>query len=248
MRKPLLFIIPLIILGIAACKKLDNSGQNVTNEDAANLISNSIASSSGGLTTISSDVSLKSQTLFANNSGCGVTNVDSISHQSTVGASTTYSYKLKFTNKLTCNTSNQPDNVTSTLIFSGNYNGPKVILTNSGSTSFIIAGLTPGSSVYAINGEYKSTGTFKVKADTTRSGTVNIDIVVKNLIITKATATTPAGITGGTATATISGSTAKHGAFNFDGTLVFNGSSMATLTLSGTAYSVNLLTGVIVKQ
>ncbi|MDB5030369.1 hypothetical protein [Mucilaginibacter sp.] len=249
MKKPLLLLIPFIFLAFASCKKLGvSSTADVSVEDAANIIGSSLASNSSGLTTTQSDVALSSQALFSNSSGCGITKIDSASRQSASAAETTYAYKEKFTNKLNCNTNNQPDNVTSSLTYAGYFNGPKVFITNSGSSNFTIAGLTPTATVYAINGTYKSTGNFKLKADTTKNGTVNIDIVIKNLIITKATATTPAGITGGTATAAISGSTPKKGAFSFAGALTFNGSSLAILTLNSTVYFVNLITGAVVKQ
>lgn len=249
MKKNALFIIPLIILAITACKKQDSSvTANISNADAATMVASSLATNSIGVTTISSDVALSSQALITNNSACGTTKVDSISHQSMGGAVNTYSYKLKFTNKLTCNANNQPDNVTSTLIYSDSFNNAKSSSSSTGSTSFVIAGLTPASTVFAINGEYKSTGSFQLKADTTNKGTNSIDIVIKNLVITKATASTAAAITGGTATVTASGTIPKKGAFSFDGNLTFNGAGSATLTLNGTVYVINLATGVATKK
>lgn len=247
MKRNLLFI-PLISFAISACKKADNSSnQNITSADAATMVAASLATNSIGVTTISSDLALSSQALITNNPACGAIKIDSVSHQSKAGAAISFSYKLKFTNKLTCNANNQPDNVNSTLAYSGSFSNANLSQSATGSTSFVIAGLTPASTVYAINGEYKNTGTFKLKADTTNTGTNNIDIVIKNLIITKATASTAAGITSGTATVTASGTVPKKGAFNFNGTLTFKGSGLAVLTINGTAYTINLATGVAAK-
>jgi hypothetical protein len=248
MKNPLLIIIPLILLGIASCKKMDNSSVNISEADAANVIAGSLATNSNGLASISSDMSANSGSLAAVVSGCGVTKLDSISHQSPPGSTTTYGYKLKYSNKLFCNTNNQPDNVTSNLTFAGYFNGPRVLLTHSGSTTFVIAGLTTNATVYSINGEYKSTGSFKLKADTTNAGTINIDIVVKNYVITKTAITSPSGITGGTATVTISGTIPKKGAFSFSGNLTFTGDGTATFTTQTSTYIINLLTGIVTKK
>jgi hypothetical protein len=248
MRKPLLFIIPSILIALAACKKLDTTSQNklISNDEAATMIAGSLSSNSNGLTTFSADVATSSQGIVNSNYGCGITHVDSVSHQSALGAQTTYNYKYKIVNKLNCNTSNLPDNVTSMLTFSGNFNGPNLWASGSGSTNFTVAGLTPTATAYAINGTFKSMASFKLKPDTTRNGTISMDITVKNLIISKSTVSTPGVITGGSAMAVITGNSPK-GAFTFNGTLLFNGNYVASLTIGNNIYTINLLTGTVVK-
>jgi hypothetical protein len=164
------------------------------------------------------------------------------------GSQTTYSYKYKIVNKLNCNSNNQPDNVTSMLTFSGNFNGPNLWVSGSGNTNFTVAGLTPSATAYVINGMFKSMSSFKLKPDTTRKGTVAVDITVKNLIISKENAINQVvAITGGSAMAVITGNSPK-GAFTFNGNLVFNGNYAATLTIGSVNYIINLLTGTVVKQ
>jgi len=54
-------------------------------------------------------------------------------------------------------------------------------------------------------------------------------------------------IESGTATFTLTGATPKKGNFSFAGSLVFNGNGTATLTINGTAYSIDLTTGLKTK-
>jgi hypothetical protein len=248
MKKFPFFIIPVILVCIFSCKKPSNSGVKITGDDAANIIAGSLATNTNGITTISANMALNSTTLYSNNPGCGVTHTDSVTQQSVAGAQTTFSYKVKYINKLNCNTSNQPDNVTSVVNCNGNFNTPGVAVTNSGNANFTVAGLVPTSIFYVINGEFKYNGTFKLKADTTNVGTVSIDMLAKNITITKSTVTNPSSITAGSATISIIGNTPKRGSFNFNGVLIYNGSGTALLTLNGIAYIIDLTTGAVAKQ
>jgi hypothetical protein len=249
MKNPLIFIIPVVLLGITACKKLGDptSIAAITSDESALMIAGSLASGSNGFVSLSNDATITSQTIYSTNKGCGITHADTINHQSLSGATITYSFKHIITSKLNCNTNKQPDNVTSNFTFSGSYNGPKLSAKQSGSANSTIAGLTPTSAVYVVNGQFKSTGSYKLKPDTTRAGTIAIDIVVKNVVISKATVAMPAIITGGTATVTITGNSPK-GAFLFDGTLTFTGFNEAILTLGNNRYSINLTTGAVAKK
>lgn len=238
-----LFLVAFILSGVISCKKGALVSANVSMDDAAAMLSGSLSSNSYGMNNMSADVGSNALAFATNNSPCGFTKIDTFSrHSSTPSAA--YAYKLSYTHKLFCNTSNLPDNITSTLTYSGYYTNAKVLLTNTGTASFVIAGLSPTALVYAINGEYKSSGTFKLKSDTTNTGSASIDIVVKNVIITKSTLV----IASGTATVIITGTTAKKGDFTYNGTLTFNGTSLATMIINGTTYTINLLTGDITRK
>jgi len=213
-------------------------------DDAASMLSGSLSSSTYGVNNISTDASLSAQTSISTSQPCGSTKMDTLIRQNQPGSATTYYYKLIYSHKLTCNTSNSPDNINTNLSYAGNFSNSKLSLSNSGTTSFVIAGLTQTATVYAINGEYKSMGTFKLKSDTTNTGSANVDIVVKNLIITKATQV----IASGTATVIVTGTTVKKGDFTYNGTLTFNGNAMATMVINGTTYIINIATGDITKH
>jgi len=244
MKKPLLIFSAFILVAIAACNKngLQNTSLPITSADAANMVGGSLSANSGGFVTMTADVAIKAQINV-----CGGTKADSATHQNVTGATTTYYYKYKILNTLNCNTNNQADNITSALIFSGNFSGPYLSVTASGSSNFTFAGLTTQATVYTYNGEFKSNASYKLKSDTLNSGTVIIDLVVKGLTITKSSVTAPSGITAGTATVTVTG-TSKNGAINFTGTLTYNANATATLVLAGTTYIIDLTTGVATKQ
>jgi hypothetical protein len=249
MRSPLIFIILVVFISAMACKKLQVQTQNspITNGESAIMMAGSLASNTNGLVTLTNDLSSSSQSLYSNASGCGIVHVDSVSHQNPAGSATICNFKYKITNKLNCNSNKLPDNVSSSLSFSGNYNGSQMSANGGGSTYVTVAGLTPTSTSYVINGTFKSITNFKLKPDTTRSGTIAIDITIKNLTIAKPTVHMPAMITSGNATATITGNSPK-GAFLFDGTITFTGFNEAVLILGGTSYAVNLTTGAIAKK
>jgi len=139
---------------------------------------------------------------------------------------------------MNCNNS-VPDNLTGSLTYSGSFSGPRLSSTNSGSATFVVAGLSPNATNFVINGEYKRSGTFQSKTDTTNRGSYSVDIVVTNLKLTKPGRT----IASGTATISITGDVAKKGSFSYAGTLVFNADGTATLTLSGKVYIINLTIG-----
>jgi hypothetical protein len=239
-----LLLAVLILSAGVACRKTSLPTLNVSMDDAASMLAGSLSTNSYGVNNISTDVSVNGLSAISTNQACGSTKIDTFIRKNTTGASAAYYYKLIYQQKLTCNTSNLPDNISSNLTFSGYYSNSKLSLTNTGTASFILAGLTPTATVHSINGEYKSMGTFKLKSDTTNTGSANIDIVVKNLIITKSTQT----ITGGTATVIVTGTTSKKGDFTYNGTLTFNGNLMATMVINGTTYIVNLATGTVTRK
>ena len=242
MKKDLLIIGAFIFVTLASCNKNSlKSTSPITDEDVANMVGGSLSANSGGLTTMASDIAVKAQTSF-----CGSAKADSATHQSETGATTAYYYKYKILNTLNCNTNNQADNITSALSFNGYFNSPYLSITAGGSSNFTFAGLTQQATAYTYNGEFKSSATYKLKRDTLNSGTVNIDLVVKGMVITKASVTSPSGITAGTATATITG-TSKNGAINYTGALTYTTNGTATLELAGTTFVINLITGVVTK-
>jgi hypothetical protein len=237
-----LSIMALLVISVVACQKSNDLTGNVTNEEAADMVAGSISYSSNGVGNISDDASFTASSPTSKHLTCGSTVADTVSRSSTV-LPYTYAYKLIYSYTLTCNTSNAPDNLKGSMAYSGFFNGPNISSTNTGSATFVVAGLSPTALNYVINGEYKSTGTFKSKIDTTNTGTSNIDVVITNLTLTK-----PARvIKSGTTTVTISGNVPKKGNFNFIGSLVFNGDGTATLTLATSVYTINLATGARTK-
>jgi hypothetical protein len=235
----------MLLLGAAACKKSGSTMPDaaitgsVTTDDAADMAAGSLSLNSNGLSEMASDATLSASVMFDAHVKCGTVRSDTISRQSSTGLPFTFSYKLTYNFMVDCNSSNQPDSLSSNLTYSGSYSGPNMSGSNSGSSIFGVGGLLQTDTAFVINGEYKRAGSFSSKVDTGNHGNNNVDIVISGLIVKKHWRT----IEGGTATISITGSTPKKGSFSFTGTLVFNGDGTATLTINGAVYTINMETG-----
>jgi hypothetical protein len=253
-----LSLITLLLLGAVSCSKNESGSPTgaITTDQAADMATGALSVNSFGFAATTDAVTLNAQTVV-NSTGsqsvnsvgttsvhqtCGTTLTDSISNSGS-SSSVTFSYFFKFSHTLNCNTSSQPDNIANSLIYHGNYDGPRLTSADAGTETITVGGLTTTATDFLINGEYKRTGSFISKVGNKASGNSNVDIVVTNLTLTK-----PARkIASGSATIAISGTSAK-GSFSFNGTLVFNGDNTATLTVSGSVYIINLLTGIYTKK
>lgn len=256
MKKLKLTLAALVIIGAFSCKKTNSNVAatgTVTTDQAADIAAGSLALNSEGLATVSDDVSANALTLNSVNGGlkvntiekhqeCGTTVSDSVSRVST-SDSVSINYFFKYNHTLNCNSNNQPDNMVNVLTYHGSFDGPNVTSTNTGSSTFTIAGLTTTATNFVINGEYKRAGTFQSKVGNKVSGNSTIDIVVTNLTLTK-----PARkIASGNATISITGTSPK-GTFSYTGNIVFNGDNSATLTINNNAYTIDLRTGFKVRR
>jgi len=229
----------VMVLAVGACKKGDNNSdtQAISTDDAASIMATSVASNSGGMAGASVDITANAQIAFNANPGCGGTKTYSFTRQSPAGASVTYSYSFNYTYTLNC-VNNVPDNMSSSVIGNGSFDGPGMSTTDSGSATFNIAGLAQSSTAYTINGEYKRTGSFAQKTGNMNHGNRTIDITATNVMVTKSSGI----IASGKASFSLTG-TSSNGSFNFTGTITFIGNNQANLVVNGTTYLVNLVNG-----
>lgn len=238
-----LFFMALLLLGVTACTKGTMNSSTDPTDQAANLVTSSLAVNSNGAFNTITDASVETQTKVSVDTACGTTWTDSTTQKMPLSQGTSYNYTSKYSYTLNCGGPNNTFNGSATAIssYSGSFTGPNLSSTNSGSSDFIIAGLGKTSTTYVLNGEYKRTGTYQSKND---SGNTNVDVVITNLTLTK-----PQHIfQSGTATITVTGTSTKNGSFSYNGILVFNGGNAATLTLNGTVYTINLSTGLNVRH
>lgn len=251
-------IVALLAFSIS-CKKSDSStSAAVTIDEAADMAASSVSSNTFGFATVADNVGVNAQGLSSiSGSGqavnsvstnattrqaCGTTIADSISASGKTN-DVTFSYFYKFTRTLNCNASSQPDNVANAITFKGSYDGPRITSVDAGTATVTIGGLTTNATNYVVNGKYTRKGAFTSKVGGKASGSSNVEITATNVLLSK-----PArNIVSGTATVTISGSSAK-GTFSFTGTMVFSGNNSAALTVGTTVYIINLLTGTYIKQ
>jgi hypothetical protein len=251
-----LSLVILLMLGAFSCKK-DNSAStsgSVTTDQVADIAAGSLAENSEGLASVTDDIAVNAQGLSStsnvtvNSTGslatssvhqaCGTTLTDSVTRSLTID-SVTIDYFFKYSHTLNCNTSSQPDNLVNVLTYHGDFNGPRLSSTNSGSAQVTIAGLTTTATNFVLNGEYKRDGSFQSKVGNKASGNSHVDIVGTNITLSKP----GRKILSGSATIAVSGTGPKGVTFSYTGTIVFNGDDTAILTINGTGYTINLLTG-----
>ncbi|WP_214071013.1 hypothetical protein [Mucilaginibacter sp. dw_454] len=251
MNNPLKFIIIILCIGVIACKKEAKTPppipQPISSEESAQMISGALSSGSDGFAAFSNDISNYSQLAYISNKGCGVARIDSVIRKSLPNAATTYYFKHKIISQLNCDDNHHPDNVTSDLSFTGFYENDKLLTTTAITSVTNVTGLIKTSPNYTMNVQYSSTGTFKLKADTTLNGTTIININLNNIVIAKFTPATQAIIDNGTGTVSINGNT-KKGTFTYSGNITFEGNNKALIILDRTSYIVNLSTGTISKK
>jgi hypothetical protein len=250
-----LSLILLLMLGAFSCKKDSTSSTtSVTTDQAADIAASSLAENSGGLTSVTDDIAVNAQGISSVNTGgltinstgqstssvhqeCGTTLTDSVTKALTID-SVTVNYNFKYTHTLNCNNS-VPDNLVNTLTYSGSFNGPRLSSSNTGSATVTIAGLSQSAANFVLNGEYKRSGSFQSKVGNDATGNSNVDIVGTNITLSKP----DRKILSGSATISITGTGPRGNSFSFTGTLVFNGDNTATLTINGTVYTINVITG-----
>ena len=236
----------LLLGAMVSCNKSGSKPSTSTpstTDDAADLVTASLSTNTTGSTTNTNDVTASVVAKVSIDSLCGTTWTDSVDRSINFGSQGNSSYKATHTYTLDCGKGSNglaDDSVSVNSVFSGSYNYPVLSGSFSGTSAYYIAGLGKGSPTLTINGEYKRSGTFTSKLDTTFAGSHSIDLVLTNVVLLKPLRT----ITSGTATVTITGNTLKRGSFTYTGTITFNGQYNATLHLNGYTYLLNLGTGI----
>ena len=242
--------IGLVAGALLSCNKKNSTSPNANSTDeAADLVTASISTNTeGGALNGFSDVTISSEAKVNIDSLCGTVWADSVNRSIPVvpGGANSYSYKANYSYALNCSNGIFNHSATINSAYNGSFNNASLSSTFAGSADFTVSGLGRNYTAYVINGEYKRSGSFQSKADTSYHGTQSVDIVFTNLTLTK-----PLEVikTGGSASFTISGNMpSKGGVFNYTGTIVFNGDENATLTVNGTVYLINLATGQKTKK
>jgi hypothetical protein len=232
-------VVCLLLGAMVSCNKGSNSKPNSNSTDeAADLVTASLSASTQGALSGTTDITVSADAKLRIDTTCGETWTDSVNRSIPFGNQYNYSYKAKYSYTYTCGTSaNAYAGTIATMFnYSGSFTTPNLSSTFSGSSDFTIAGVNHLSPTYTINGEYKRSGSFQSKTDTSFEGTHSVDITITNLVLVKPLR----NIKSGSATFTISGDMPKRGSFNYTGTIVFNGGDNATLTVNGQGYIVNL--------
>jgi hypothetical protein len=249
-------IIVLLLLGVFSCKKDNSASATFTSDQAADVAASALASNSGGIASMSDDISANATTVASvggpniNSAGvasvhqaCGTTLSDSTTRSGS-DSSVTFNYFSKYTHTLNCNAEQQPDNLVNTLTYTGSFSGPRVSTTANGTANATIAGLTQTATHFVIHGEYKRTGTFESKVGNKASGNSNLDVLITNLTLSKP----GRAIVSGSGTFTLTGTAGKVD-YSYSGTITFNGNGTVTLSVTGgSSYNIKLGSGAWTKH
>jgi len=228
----------LFIASFAGCKKDKASkATNITNSQAATMVANALAINSNGFVSIKNDVTLYAKNLgTGTGKGCGVIDSFAVARQEPTTSLIKYNYAFGYHYSVSCD-GNIPNSLTSNTIYNGSYDA--ATLTSVGSTNVLlnITDLAGGTATdYHLTGSYQSTNSFQTIDDVQLSGSDVILIQTEDLTVVRSNR----GISGGSATVSITGSVKNKNTFSFNGTLSFNNTGVAKLTLEGTSYNINL--------
>ena len=211
-----------------SCKKDASSGSTsasvtVTQDDAADAITEAVTPQSAGVTAQVSDATvMASSSAYA----CGAAFDSSIIRSSAEGAAITYSFSLQWNWKLTCAS---PSNFAAAFKGKSSYDAVRMSSADSSSGSFVITGLAPADDSYIFNQTYSRNGSQQSKIGNKNSFTSTITITSTDIKVSKSTQQ----ITSGTAAVNISGASSSGKSFAYSGTITFKGSKKATLSISG---------------
>ncbi|HWB24999.1 MAG TPA: hypothetical protein VG738_05945 [Chitinophagaceae bacterium] len=213
-----------------SCNKDASSGSSSTNttvteQDAADAITEAVTPESAGLSAQVNDATVIAT---SNAFTCGTSYDSSIARSSASGAAISYSFTLAWNWKLSCTS---PANFTASFNGHTTYDAPRISSNDSSNGSFVITGLAPADNAYTFNSTYVRNGSEQSKVNNKNSFTSKITITSSNITVDKVTQE----ITGGTAAATISGESSSGKSFSFSGNITFNGNKKATLQITGGA-------------
>lgn len=230
LRSILRFALAVSISGILmiSCKKNDTADDNnISDDDVAEAVTQSVSASSGGLV----QQTETSATLAAQKHlSCGETRDTTIIGANISGAAIVYSFTQQLSRTLTCT-----EGIPSTLMI--NYKGKFVYTTlrmSSNDSSYatsVITGLEPASANIVLNQNYVRKGSQQSLIRLRRSFTSTITITGTNITVSKATRK----IISGTANFQFEGKTSGGRIITRGGTIVFEGNQTAKLKLNNGA-------------
>ncbi len=240
MRNLLLFIVAIITsFAICGCKKEPvTKTNNITNGQAAIMAAAAISVNAYGLAAIKNDITLYVKSLSGNGLGCGVLDSSAVAKQEPASDIINYNYALGYYYTVNC-AGGIKDSLSANVIYTGSFDAPSLSVVNSVNAAINVADLSDGAITYTLTGNYKTSGSFQTLDNSQLAGNNNIIITVNRLLVNK----TSRAIISGQADITISG-TVKNSksSFSYNGSIIFNSATAATLTLDGQNYTINTTT------
>ncbi len=245
-----LVAIPVLSMAliVASCKKSSTTTtttptQTVTADDAADAVSLSMESSSGGYAAQVTDGAT-----YTSNQGyrttpqanqvmslsCGIAFDTTVTK--TYSGAVTASYTHQWHYLLSCDSLSHPSSLAFSGSYNGNYSGNVMTSTNSGNRNWTITGLGSSYTSYTYNGSFTRTGSHTSKLRAQNTFNVNMQMTSTNVVVNKSTKK----ITAGTGTVNVTCTVSNGNNYSFTGTLTFNTNNTATLVINGNTYTITL--------
>lgn len=228
-------LLPCLALGalmtFSACNR-DSSKKDMSDDEIASTVENSLASGMGGAT-VSVDQSARTTTNYAVPSYCGATRDTTINVNGPQGR---YILNTVWTATINC-TGSIPSSISYTIGGSSLYNGTNIDLEAILGGAATMTGLS-GSGNYVLDGQFTRVGNGSLTTDRrTKEFSSELYFDFDALNISKTSYT----ILSGSATVTINGAVVDGNSYARTGNLVFNGDGTATLTLdNGAVFTITL--------
>lgn len=243
-KKALIILFAVTLVIFQSCKKDDDKEEvqvGLSSDESAELIATTVCTDAYGYTQQMEDAAtLAGESVYKN--GQGMLYDSSFTVASLPGAYITYLYNLTYEFGL--------QTIGNSTIFSldfstsGSYETPRTTSSDSGTGSFELDNCFNAQTYYILNGEASRHGTQQITLLQTRSYTSTIEATFTDIEVDKLTYK----ILGGESSVTISGTTSTGYGFTVSGTLVFNGDGTITLTIGGSIYEIDYLTGEIISE
>lgn len=240
-----LLAISLVSGLLVSCNKDEDVNNNlVSAEDAADLVSLTVAANSSGLASTLNDMATQTAEAVESESMTKSTAGDyskdtTITRSNPQGSIISYSYTLHYSYALTVSNLGIPQTMTAAYEYSGSFDAPRMASSNSGEGNIVLTGLELLTPEYTANGTFERNGSFESRVRNRNTSNSRVMLSFADLQIDKSDLT----IQSGTAEINISGSISSLGSYDFNATLVFNGDNTATLTVKGVVYTIDLITG-----
>ncbi len=225
---------------VVSCNSDDsNSSDALQEEDAVEVIENSLKEDTGGLSkTVETTVSLVdeegvyTETPYIN---CGETYNHNYSFQNEVN---NYSADYQFTSTymLNCNGNSNPESFSYQFTNVGTYDTPRMGSNDGSNANWSLTGLDSSTDNIALNGSYVRNGSQVSKVRYMNSFTSTLTYSITNLQVNK----TSYQIQSGTAAVSFVGTVSNGNQYTYNGSVTFNGDGTATLTINGNVYIINL--------
>ena len=220
-----------LALNVSSCKKDSSASTTVTEADAAQLSTDAVTPSTGGMV---DQVNRSVTTYNTSTFSCAVVKDSSYTIASAAGATPSFSYNLMWNYNLACSGAT-PSQLTFNFTGTGSYDGPLMSSSDNSKGGFVMTGFGASATQYSFNTTYSRAGTTTSKI--LRQYTFNsvITITGTNIAVDKTTRE----IASGTAAVSVQATSSSGKSFTFSGTITFLGNKTANLVLnSGKTYVI----------